>query len=710
MSEYPEKYKNSNPAQPVVLVVDDDPFSRLQMKFALENTGMTVVEAASGREAIQLFTIHWPGLVLLDFVMPEMDGYETCREIRMLPGGSLTPVVIVTGNEDANTIVRAFEAGATDFISKPINMLIFGFRARYWLRSGSILSELRISKERLFKAQEIARLMHWEWNMTTDTFQMACRDPQMLGLRAPVQYSSLFEAIAEEDREYVKQSIDEACRENRSFSIHYRMILKDGSPRIMLNQGEVIFIRGGTQKIVVGILQDITELKQAEDRIRYLAFYDNLTGLANRSLFKEHWLKIYPLAERSKKKIAVLFVDVDYFKQINDTLGHAVGDKALIWVADKLKSIIRQSDALSRPLAEQPDPLISRVGGDEFTILAPDITYPDQAATLAERIIEALGTPVILGKHQVSLTASIGISIYPEDGDDIETLLKHADTAMYEAKLRGRNTYQFFQNTMNDAARERFYLNNRLRNALENGEFVLYYQPQFSNKEGKLTGVEALIRWIDPEIGVIDPEKFIPFAEENGFIHAINDWVIQEACRQAKHWVDAGLFAGCRMGINISGRRINFKKLVEKIERTLEETGLSPVFLELELTERILMEDPEQIRWMLMKLKEKGISIAIDDFGTGYSALSHLQLFPLTTLKIDKSFVHNMSKAGNDLALLHSIIGIAKSYNLKVVAEGVETEFQRCELGKMDCDDLQGFFLSYPVPKKQLEQELLRYT
>ena len=696
------------PPPPVVLVVDDDPFSRLQMKFSLENSGMTVIEAASGAEALEMFTTHWPELVLLDYVMPGMDGHDTCKALRQLPGGAFTPVVVITGNENAYTAVRAFEAGATDFISKPINMLIFGFRARYWLRSGAVIQELRLSKERLFKAQDIARLLHWELNVTTGTFQMTCRNPKMPGLQQFHDYDSLFERIVADEKVYIRERIDEACRLGQPFSLNYRVVGDDGVERIMLNQGEIIYIRGGSQKIMVGIVQDISELKQAEDRIKYLAYYDNLTGLANRSLFKEHWLKIYPHAKRNDKKIAVLFVDVDHFKRINDTLGHPVGDQALIWVADRLKTTLRQSDTLSRPLAEQPDPLISRVGGDEFTILAPDISFSNQAANLAERIIAALNEPVVVGKHQINLTVSIGISIFPEDGRDIETLLKHADTAMYEAKMRGRNTYKFFQTAMNDAARERFYLNNRLRKALEQKEFVLYYQPQFSNKDGQLSGVEALIRWLDPEVGVIGPDKFLPFAEENGFVHAINEWVIGEACRQAQRWVEDGLFAGCRMGINISGYRIDFKKLADTIEKTLENTGLPAIYLELELTERILMENPEQVRWMLLRLKDMGVSIAIDDFGTGYSALSHLQLFPLNTIKIDKSFVRNISTPGSNLSLLQSIIGIAKSYNLKVVAEGVETEFQRGELSKMECDDLQGYLLSYPVPKKQLEEELLR--
>ena len=819
--------------QSLVMVVDDDFSARMQLRFALENTGHQVVEAASGREAADLFRQSPPDLVLLDVIMPELDGFDTCRLLRGVQGGAHTPVVMVTGMEDTETITRAFEAGATDFISKPINMLILGYRVLYWLRSGFVLRELRINQKRLHKAQDLARLAHWERNMETGNFLITCHKPEMFGLTPLSTYDELFANIPDEEKTPVRNLIDTACESEKDFSIHYQVALPDGSRRILLNQGEVITGDTHQHRLAVGIIQDITEFKQteeglrkseekyrnilesieegyyevalngdltfcnrsmcriwgypkedligmnyrqytdaenaemifhrfnqvyktgdtakemdwriirkdgapryietsislirdasqtptgfrgvihditekrqAEDRIHYLAFYDNLTGLANRALFREHWLRILPQTQRNQKKVAILFIDLDQFKRINDTLGHPSGDKALILVADRLKAILRHSDIISRSGKEPPTSLISRVGGDEFTILVADIDTPGHIANLAERIIEALSLPLQLEGQQVILTASIGVSVYPDDGEDIDTLLKNADTAMYEAKNRGRNNYQFFQTAMNDAAMARFYMSNRLSRALDNGEFVLYYQPQFANNHGRLTGVEALIRWIDPKKGLIPPNDFLPFAEENGFIHSINDWVIREACIQARQWVAAGLFHDCRMGINISGNNINFDKLVSNIISILQETGLDPSYLEVELTERVMMDNTDEARLMLLRLREIGVSIAIDDFGTGYSALSHLQLFPLSTLKIDKSFVENISIRENGLSLISSIIGIAKGFNLKVVVEGVETEDQRLALGKMDCDELQGFLLSRPVPGKKLEEQL----
>lgn len=451
-------------------------------------------------------------------------------------------------------------------------------------------------------------------------------------------------------------------------------------------------------------------MKHAENRIRYLAFYDSLTGLANRALFKEHWLKISAMNERSLKRVAIIFIDLDHFKQINDTLGHPIGDQVLIQVAERLKATLRQSDVVSRSHVGPAGSIISRVGGDEFTILAVNFKSLEHIAKLAERIIETVSRPIELAGQKMNLSASVGISMFPEDSKDLDTLLKHADTAMYEAKSKGRNNYQFFRNSMNDAVQSRFQLQNKLHKAIKEEEFTLYYQPKYSNTDGRIKGVEALIRWIDPERGLIAPNDFLPFAEENNLIHIINDWVIRQACVQAEQWVRQGFFHESLMSINISGKNINFKKLVATINNCLRETGLSPHYLEVELTERVMMENTNEAKKALMSLKDLGVSIAIDDFGTGYSALSHLQIFPLTTLKIDKSFINNIGTTENGHALLLSIINIAKSLNLKVVAEGVETANQKSALGLMQCDELQGYLLSRPLPAEEVEKLLTQFT
>lgn len=692
--------------KPVILLVDDDLAARMQVRFSLENEGFEVVEAEDGPQALELAPKTLPDLILLDVVMPGMDGFEVCSTLRTLPETGHTPIVMVTALEDAKTITLAFDAGATDFIVKPLNLLILGYRVRYWIRSGSTLNAFRTNQLRLFKAQDIARLGHWELNLDDSTFQFTCNAPEILGLSAHASYQDLFDGIGEEQQDSIRQQLDEAYRLEHPFSISYQRTLQDGTVKVFVNQGEIVTDQRTGNRFAVGIVQDITRLHQAEDQVRYLAYYDKLTGLANRSYFREHWTKVKPQATKQQANIAVLFIDLDHFKRINDTLGHNAGDKALIYIADKLSDTLHQSDLGKQPGQDQSADLISRVGSDEFCLLVTNFSSPNQLASLAERLINALSTPFKLEGQMVTLTASVGISVYPDDGEDIDSLLKNADTAMSEAKERGRDNYQFFQAQMNDAARERFTLNNRLHRALANNEFQLHYQPQYTNSGGKISGVEALIRWNDPEHGMVRPDLFLPFAEDNGFIDEINTWVIRHACTQAKEWLNAGLFQGCRMAINISGKRLDFKNLEQLIKDTLQETGLSPTNLEIELTERVMMVNINDALEMLANLKAIGISIAIDDFGTGYSALSHLQLFPLTTLKIDKSFIQNMHVKDKSLELVKSIIGIAKSFDLKVVAEGVETEDQRSTLGTMACDDLQGFLLSRPVPHEELTARL----
>lgn len=693
--------------RPIIMIVDSDLSSRRKIRTGLDSAGLTIIESTGGTEALDSLRSNPVDLVLLGIDTLQLDGFTTCRRIRLLPEGTHLPVVMVTDGEDAEVLAKAFLAGATDCINRSINPSILGFRILHWLRCSMVLSQLQASQNQLFKAQDIARLGHWEHDPEHGFFTLSCHSPELIGLAPPWTYESLFTAIVDDDRDRAKKVIAMAYTKGLPFKLQYRITLADGSERTILNQGEIVTRNNPNGQIAVGIIQDISELKLAEDKIRYLALYDNLTGLANRMLFREHWTRMRPRSRCRSEKVAVFLIDLDHFSRINDSLGHSSGDKALIIVAERLGATLRHSDIISRPNPAENNSLISRIGGDEFSILATDINSTEHIANLAKRIGDALAVPIELEGQSINLTASIGISIYPDDGNDIDTLLKNADTAMHAAKGNGRNTSQFFQRAMNEAATARFHMSNSLSKALANGEFVLYYQPQFSNLNSKLTGVEALIRWVDPQKGLIPPDSFLPFAEENGFIHQINEWVIHQACRQAQQWVEAGFFQGCRMGINISGTNIKFGQLGQKIAAILTETGLLPEYLELELTERVMMVNTSEARAILLDLKKMGVSIAIDDFGTGYSALSHLQLFPLSTLKIDKSFIANLESNTNGLALLHSIIGIAKSFNLKVVAEGVETEKQRLALGRMDCDDLQGYLFCRPIPREKLEEWLL---
>ena len=704
MSEV-KQFQTKNAAR--ILVVVDDISVRMQVCNTLKNAGYTMLQAEDGATALSIFEKSLPELVFLDVMLPGIDSMKLCAAIRALPGGLHTSVVMITGVNDIATINRAFAAGATDFIKKPINLPILGYRAKYWLRSGALGVELHDVQRRLFSTQKIARLGHWDRNLDSGAFRLTCIEPQMLGLTLNSCYDDLFATITPDNRDEARRQIDDACAAEQSFTVSYPVRLATGDTRIILNQGEVIREELRQERLAIGVIQDITELKRAEDRIRYLAFYDNLTGLANRALLREHWGKVRPQAQRSGRMVAAFFVGLDYFKRINDSLGHTAGDRTLIIVSERMKLIFRHSDIIARGGDEFiPTSLVSRLGGDEFMILATEMASTDHIVHLAERIISAIGEPMWIEDQLVTLTASVGISVYPNDSDDIDVLLKDSNTAMHAAKRRGRNNYQFYQYAMNEEVRRRFHLSNRLRQAIENRELILYYQPQFSSVDERFSGCEALVRWQDPERGLVLPSEFLPFAEESGLIHLINELVIENACKQAAKLVEAEVFAACRMAINISGNNIDFSALRRDILRTLSATGLSPEYLEIELTERVMMENVSEAREVLQDLKDRGISIAIDDFGTGYSELSHLQAFPLTTLKIDKSFVQNMDGSANGRELLRAIIGIAKCFDLKVIAEGVETAQQMNVLKHMQCDELQGFYLSRPISVEALKQRL----
>jgi diguanylate cyclase (GGDEF)-like protein len=402
-------------------------------------------------------------------------------------------------------------------------------------------------------------------------------------------------------------------------------------------------------------------------------------------------------AKRYKQKFGVLFIDLDNFKRINDTLGHDSGDLLLNIVARKLSSVLRSSDYVARSRAEEGKNMLTRLGGDEFLAVLPDLLEAQSAAQVARRILNALSEPFDLTGREVVITASIGISLYPDDGEDIEDLLKNADVAMYHAKDEGRNNFQFYSKAMNAAALELLAMENELRKALEHDELVLYYQPKLNAATRTIIGMEALIRWRHPDKGLISPGRFIPLAEANGLIVQIGEFSLRTACAQMKQWQDAGLNPGS-VAVNVSGRQFSQKNLVEVVNSALEDAGLSPECLELEITESTIMRDPEEAVRVLLELKAKGIQIAIDDFGTGYSSLSYLKRLPLDFLKVDQSFVKNLASSHSDRAIVLAIIAMAHSLNLKVIAEGVETEEQLSFLLEQGCDEFQGFIFSQAVP------------
>ncbi len=451
------------------------------------------------------------------------------------------------------------------------------------------------------------------------------------------------------------------------------------------------------EDVLLEAVIDITERKQSEEKIRYLAFYDGLTGLPNRIFYKELLVRAIASAQRRRKPLATLFIDMDFFKRINDSLGHSAGDRLLQDVAKRLVSCVRISDAVARPEEDVVASTVSRLGGDEFIVLLNELSDANDAALVARRILNDLLSPFMLSGQEVVISASIGISLYPLDGEDPEALMKNADIAMYQVKEQGRNNFQFYSPAMNKGALERITLENDLRKALERQEFLLYYQPKVDILTRRIIGVEALIRWKHVTRGLISPAEFIPLAEETGLIVPIGEWVLHTACAQNKACQAAG-FSPIAMSVNLSNRQFRQKDLVDTIIGILKTVDTDPRHLELEITESTIMQDPDKAIAALRELKGLGIAVSIDDFGTGYSSLSYLRWLPLDCLKIDRSFIMNIITNSDDSAITTAVVAMAHSLKLRVVAEGVETEEQLAFLRGLGCDEAQGYLFSRPVP------------
>ncbi len=499
------------------------------------------------------------------------------------------------------------------------------------------------------------------------------------------------ERLHPEDRAWVFARCAQA-RAAASDEIEYRFRHADGSYHWIHDRYRLVGGESGQPAERIGACTDITARKTAEEaarareeRIRYLAYHDALTDLPNRSLLLDRLSQALAQAERDGTEVAVLYMDLDRFKIVNDTLGHPVGDALLRAVAERLRSVLREGDT------------IARLGGDEFVILLPRISAASDVARVAAKALGMLATPFVVSGHELHTSSSLGVSLYPKDGADPEILLKHADTALYHAKDRGRNQYQFFDERMNAQIQGRLALENGLRRAIERKEFVLHYQPQIDLRTHAVTGVEALIRWQHPERGMVPPAEFIPIAEETGLINEIGEWVLWTACRQAREWEEAGLPA-VRMAVNLSLRQLRREDLTARVQAVLQETGLAPQRLELEITESSLMVDPEQIIETLHELREIGIQLAMDDLGTGYSSLSYLKRLPIDRLKIDRCFVRDLPENPDDVAIVQAILAMARQLEIHVVAEGVETSTQGRFLREQRCEEAQGYAFSRPLP------------
>ncbi|WP_371762946.1 putative bifunctional diguanylate cyclase/phosphodiesterase [Massilia sp.] len=693
------------PAQTAtVLVADDDPVMRLLMLEMLEGVGLEGIEAADGQEAVALAHAHAPDLILLDVEMPRMDGFAACRAIRDLPNGAMVPIVMVTGGDDLEAVTNAYEAGATDFVSKPINWPILGHRVLYVLRASDAIVRLRIADAQ--NRAVLAAIPDTFFRMSRDGFYLDY-EPGRDGPGRGVRDAGVDEQIVGRHvTDVLPRDIAERLFEQVGMALHVQQVRSVEYELIRFGEAlhfEARLVATGPNE-VLGLVRDISERKRAEEQIRRLAYCDSLTGIPNRQAFLEMLERELQRSKIGNKKFAVLFMDLDAFKRINDTLGHNVGDQLLKQVSDRLRETIRPNDLMSRgdlvPRADTPDSAgtnLARLGGDEFTILIPDLERVEHALNVAHRVKDAMRRPFVIEGNEIFVTASIGISLFPEDGDDCTSLLKYADTAMYHAKNCGKNNAKLYSSSLTMQIMSHVRLEVGLRRALQNDELYLLYQPQLDVRSNEIVGVEALVRWRHAERGVVSPNEFIPLAEETGLIVPIGEWVLRTACDQARHWQKLGR-RPVRIAVNLSAKQFKDENLSQIVLSALHDTGLDPRLLELELTEGTLMDDAKATLATLEQLRGIGVYLSIDDFGTGYSSMNYLKRFDVRALKIDRSFISGLPQDSENAAITRAIIAMAHGLKMIVVAEGVETGEQLVLLEEYGCDLVQGFYLGRPAP------------
>lgn len=684
-----------------VLIVDDDLAIRLLMKEALSGCDLNIIEAESGEQALAQFITHLPDLTLLDVTMPGMNGHECCRQLKMLPKGQECCIVMVTALERPEDVEAAFEAGASDFLTKPLKWPIFQNRVTSILKASKTLRELSKHKNKLARAQSIAQLGYWEWDFTSQSANISAELCGLLGLetsQSVLEFAEVIGIVHPEDRYLVKRALRSAINYKIPYEIEYRIIYPSGEVHTVHDHTEIVKEYGDWQ--IIGTLQDITNRKRSEQQIARYVNYDTLTQLPNRSLFIEITSAAVSVAMQNKEMLSLLLINLDFFKDVNTTYGHRVGDELLCKAASLIKDALSPTNVLDSNVYSH----LARLDADEFALLVCDVDDIESVATIAERIISLFEKPFFIKGHEIHISISIGISCYPDADADANSLLKQASVAAYHAKEVGRKNYQFFSESMNLYLTERLQVESDLRVALDRNEFELYYQPQVAAKSESTVGFEALLRWNHPTRGIVGPDIFIEIAERTGLILPIGNWVLNQACQQAKLWQHT-LQNRFRVAVNISALQFTHSCLPEQVSSALEESGLEADMLELEITETAIIKDVSEAISLLYTLKDIGVTLAIDDFGTGYSSLNYLKSFPIDTLKIDKSFVDYIVTDEKDAAIAQTIVQLATNLSLITVAEGVETNEQKLLLKKMGCTEFQGYYFSKPLTVSNLEQQ-----
>lgn len=685
-------YDSSEPT--LILIVEDDHVTRMTLAKVLQKSGYQTILTDNGKEGINAFIKHQPQLVLMDVMMPNMNGFEATQAIRDIEKKRAVPILMLTALDDVDSIEEAFDAGATDFITKPINWGLLVQRVKYALRTATIEDQLRSSQAQLSYAQKLARLGYWEWNVSSN--QITASKSAFKMFAVPAQNDMTFEQftqnIMDRDKLIVQQAIADTLNGQTSIQVSFRVINAQGDITHIEFLGDVQYDDQGEMQKITGSAQDLSRLHKAETLLQYQATHDSLTELANRNHFND--VVTTHLSEFEQQTCGVLVFDIDRFKQINSNLGQDQGDQLLRSIAQRLNRITRAND------------FTARLGNDEFAILIRNYKSNAELNQLMSRIYQDMATPFNLLQQELYISFSIGVATYPQDGKSAEQLLNNANMARAQAKSRGGNQYLFYQSDMNSEAQDALELENALRQALKNNEIEVFYQPQVDVMTEAPTGSEALVRWNHPTRGMISPATFIPLAESTGLIVEIGEFVLRESIKQTLSWHQQG--HPLHIGVNLSGRQFAQSDLIATVQSVLEDYALPAQFIDLEITESLAMGDAESNVDTLKALKALGVNIAIDDFGTGYSSLAYLHSFPIDTLKIDRSFILNLStKEGQ--AITNTVLALAKGLDLEVVAEGIEEDEQVEFLRQKGCDIFQGFKYGRPMPKEDFETWLEKF-
>jgi diguanylate cyclase (GGDEF)-like protein/PAS domain S-box-containing protein len=696
---------------PTILIVDDEIQNRKLLDTLLRPEGYFTRSAASGEEALASIAEYAPDLILLDIMMPGMDGFEVAVILKANPATSNIPIIMVTALDDRSARLAGLNAGAEEFLSKPVD------RAELWLRVRNLLRlkafgdflqnhSLILEQEVQARTTDLQRFRS-AMDATADAIFLVSRNTMrfveinatactMLGYTRQELFDATPAEIGEVSLDALEQTYDNIIAgQDINVLVDTTIRRKDGTYlQVEVHQQAQ---KSENDWIMVGVARDLTERKESAQRLHQLTHYDVLTGLPNRTLFYEALKNALIQATDSDGQLAVLFVDLDLFKNVNDTLGHTIGDELLSQFSDRLVQCIHPRDT------------VGRLGGDEFALILPMQDEPNYPTLVANKIREVLREPFEIQDQKVTISASMGITIYPDDATTHDTLIKYADTAMYRAKQAGRDTYRFFTAQMNADVLARHELEAALHKAVENGEFVLHYQPKVLLKSGRIVGLEALLRWQRPGHGLISPHLFIPILEETGLIVQVGSWVVATACQQIGRWLH-GTIGPMQISVNVAGRQFIEGDLEVDVLKALLDHDIPADLLELELTEGSLMVNTERTISILQNLKAQGVQISIDDFGTGYSSLAYLRRFPIDKLKIDIAFIREVTSNPDDAAIALAIIRMAHSLKLEVIAEGVETEAQLAFLLRHQCDQIQGYYFSPPLPLLELEKILLSET